>query len=278
MQNAAFRAASIEARYIALDAADFAASWSAVRRLEVRGGNVTLPWKEAACEALDFASPEALLARAANTFWRTPEGALAGMQTDGEGFLRAIGEDFGLAAADLRAVVLGAGGGARSVLHALAGAGAAALYVWNRTRASAVRVADEIRAAGFGSEVVVLGSGNGGNEEGPEARALSGPTAIPALPSGHVIDLLVNATSVAVRGEEHLRVEPRQFPGLRFALDLAYGPDPTPFLNACARSGARTADGRGMLLHQGARSFELWFGRPAPLETMRAALQTRLAG
>jgi shikimate dehydrogenase len=66
------------------------------------------------------------------------------------------------------------------------------------------------------------------------------------------------------------------FPGVRFAMDLIYGCEPTPFLKVYAAAGVRTADGRGMLLHQGARAFELWFDRPAPLEAMRSALADAL--
>jgi shikimate dehydrogenase len=59
-------------------------------------------------------------------------------------------------------------------------------------------------------------------------------------------------------------------------MDLIYGCEPTPFLKVYAAAGVRTADGRGMLLHQGARAFELWFDRPAPLEAMRSALADAL--
>jgi shikimate dehydrogenase len=92
------------------------------------------------------------------------------------------------------------------------------------------------------------------------------------------VDLLVNATSLGLRRGDPSPADPSGFPGLRFAMDLIYGPEPTPFLRAFARAGTRAADGRGMLLHQGACSFELWFGRPAPLAGMREALERALRG
>ena len=273
MQGAAFQALGLDARYLALDVADFAAGWAAVRRLEVRGGNVTVPWKEAAARALDLPAPETLRTRSANTFWRTSDGRLAGTQTDGEGFVRSLQEDFAIDPRGLRVAVLGAGGGGRAVLHALAERGAAALYLWNRAPDRAWRLAKELRAFGYGGELAVIG-----HRDSQANGAAAAPGDAPALPRGHEVDLLVNATSVGLGPADPAPADPRGFPGLRFAIDLIYGPIRTRFLDACARLGARVADGRGMLLHQGARSFELWLGRPAPLEAMRAALTRELSG
>lgn len=256
MHEAAFRAVGVNARYLALEAADFSAAWAAVRRLEIRGGNVTVPWKEAAVEALDRPSREALRTRSANTFWRTAEGLLAGTQTDGEGFIRALQEDFDLSPQGIQGLVLGAGGGARAVVHALADAGAATLYLWNRTADRAARLVEGVRESGFTGELVAL-------EE-------------PRLPPGCTAELVVNATSVGLREASEPVIDPAEIPGLRFAVDLVYGPRETPFVRACGRAGLRVTDGRGMLLHQGARAFELWFGVPAPLDAMRSALERGL--
>ncbi len=260
MYRAAFRSLGIPATYVALDVADFGVAWAAVRRLEIRGGNVTVPWKAAAASALEVASEGVRRLGSANTFWRTHEGAIAGTETDGEGFLRALREVFDLPARGLRVAVLGAGGGGRAVAAALACAGAQTLYLWNRTGSRAERLAATLREAGHGGGVVLL-------EEG-----LLGPR----LPSGATVDLLVNATSLGLRAGDPSPADPTGFPGARYAMDLVYGPEPSPFLLACAAAGARTADGRAMLLHQGARAFELWFDRPAPLEAMRSALADAL--
>ncbi len=251
MHQAAFAALGSRARYLALDVSDFAAGWEALRRLEVRGGNVTIPWKERAAAALDDPSPDSVLCRSANTFWRTPEGRLAGTQTDGEGFLRALWEAFGLAPEGLRVAVLGAGGGARAVLHALARGGAAALHLWNRSTARAEMLARELVRAGFGGELVLL--------EGPRA-AVARP------------DLLVNATSLGLRPHDPAPATAAAFPGIPFAMDLVYGSEPTPFLREFTRGETRVADGRLMLLHQAACSLELWLDKPAPLAEMRKAL------
>jgi shikimate dehydrogenase len=273
MYRAAFRSVGVDALYVALDVRDFAAAWTALGRLEVRGGNVTVPWKEAASRALARVPEGVRRARAANTFWRMPEGGFAGALTDGEGFLRSLREDLGLSPAGLRAAVLGAGGAGRAVAHALAAGGAAALYLWNRTPSLAVRLAAEIRAAGYVGEVLSLAEGAGGGSGSP-APAVSPPV----LPRGHAVDLLVNATWLGMRAADPAPADPRDFPGIRFAVDLVYGHRATLFQRACARGGARVADGRGTLLHQGASAFELWLGLPAPLEAMREVLEAELGG
>jgi shikimate dehydrogenase len=256
MHRAAFRALGISASYVALDATAFEPAWEAVRRLRIAGGNVTVPWKEAAAAALEAPSEDARRLRSANTFWLTPQGRIAGTETDGEGFLRALREEFGVTGAGLRAAVLGAGGGGRAVAGALARAGASMLYLWNRTPGKAERLAGLLAETGFRSGVEVLPSG-------PAPRE---------LPGGAPVDLLVNATSLGLSAGDPSPADPVRFPGLRFAMDLVYGRVPSAFVRACRAAGARTADGRAMLLHQGACAFEIWFGRPAPLEAMRRAL------
>jgi shikimate dehydrogenase len=260
MHRAAFRARSISATYVALDVTDFEAGWTAVRRLGIRGGNVTVPWKAAAAAALDAASEASRSLNSANTFWRTGGGTLAGTETDGEGFVRAIAEAFDLSPKDLRVAVLGAGGAGRAVASALAEAGAARLYLWNRTRARAESLAARLLERGVEVGVSLL-------DEGPLG---------PRLPAGAVVDLVVNATSLGLRRPAPPLADPSDFPGTAHAMDLVYGREPSAFLRAFEAAGARTSDGLAMLLHQGARAFELWFDEPAPLEIMRSALADAL--
>jgi shikimate dehydrogenase len=261
MYRAAFRSLGISAAYVALDVREFEPAWLAVRRLRIRGGNVTVPWKEAAAGALDEVSQGARRLGSANTFWRTSGDRIAGTETDGEGFLRAVEEAFGTPASGLRVAVLGAGGAGRAIAAALAAAGAPAIALWSRTRERTERLAAELRGEGYEGALAELESGAGG----------------PRLPPGEGVDLLVNATSLGLRSGDPAPADPADFPGARFAMDLVYGREPSAFLRACAAAGAQTADGRAMLLHQGARAFELWFARPAPLDAMRAALAHALA-
>ncbi|HEY7530670.1 MAG TPA: shikimate dehydrogenase, partial [Gemmatimonadota bacterium] len=181
MQEAAFRAAGLDARYLALQVADFDAAWEAVRRLRVRGGNVTVPWKREALRAVSEPSERARRVGSVNTFWRTAEGGFAGTETDGPGFLRALEEAWGGPAAGLRFVLAGAGGAGRAVAHALHEAGAARLLLWNRTPDRARQLAGELQTGPGAPRVEVL--------ERPAAAASD------VFPEA---DVLVDATSTGL--------------------------------------------------------------------------------
>jgi shikimate dehydrogenase len=99
------------------------------------------------------------------------------------------------------------------------------------------------------------------------------------LPDGKV-DLLVNATSVGLKRGDGLPLDEEQFPVQRAAAvyDMIYRPAETTLLKVAKAAGCRTANGTGMLLHQGARALELWTGRTAPVEIMRDALVKNVYG
>ena len=99
------------------------------------------------------------------------------------------------------------------------------------------------------------------------------------LPDSEV-DLLLNATSIGLKRGDGLPVDEGQFPlqRARAVYDMIYRPAETSLLKAAKSAGCRTANGTGMLLHQGARALELWTGRMAPLEVMRNALVKNVYG
>ncbi|HBY95477.1 MAG TPA: shikimate dehydrogenase, partial [Chloroflexi bacterium] len=156
-----------------------------------------------------------------------------------------------------RAVVLGAGGAARAVVYALLAAHAQVIIA-NRTVAHARRLGDQLGAL-FGARVFVL----------PLTTDLA-----PLLASA---DLLVNTTSVGMArpGDPRPVADPLPFGlALRRGItvnDLVYAPRETALLCRARAAGARTVDGLGMLVHQGAAAFELWTGQKAPVEIMRVA-------
>jgi shikimate dehydrogenase len=217
------------------------------------GANVTVPHKEAVFSAVDDASLVARRAGAVNTIIPR-DGRLYGENTDVHGFvvpLRERGFDFGTAAA----VVAGAGGAARGIVVALLDAGIGRVTIVNRTlaRAEAIRSALD------------------------DARIAVAPLAA-ARDAAVGADLLINATSLGW-GSEQLPVDPSVFDALApdaIAYDLTSRE--TLFLRAATAVGRPTIDGLPMLVHQGARSFELWTGRDAPLDVMwRAAVAARAA-
>jgi shikimate dehydrogenase len=199
------------------------------------GGNVTLPHKEAAFRACAVATPIASRLEAANTLWL--EGSrLCGDNTDVYGFAANLDDH----APDWRrgstALVIGAGGASRAMLQALIEAKFKSVVVLNRTLARA-----EALARHFGDPV-----------------SAGGLVALPAVIAE--ADLVVNATSAGLHGEEGLVVPWHAAKTGAIATDLIYVPLVTPFLKGARESGLRTVDGLGMLLHQAVPGFERWFG------------------
>ena len=217
------------------------------------GANVTVPHKEAVFAAMDDVSDLALRAGAVNTIIPR-NGRLFGDNTDIHGFVVSLRERE-VRFEELDAIVLGAGGAARGIVVALLNAGVRRIHVLNRTIARA-----EHLAAALGDDRVRSATSN-------QAQALASDAG-----------LIVNATSIGWQGHD-LPLDPAAFgvmPPAAIAYDLTYRE--TPYLRAARAAGLATIDGLPMLVHQGARSFELWTGQPAPIDIMwSAALAARAA-
>jgi shikimate dehydrogenase len=225
-----------------------------VLRLSLRGfvgANVTIPHKEAVL-ALSNPDARAQAVGAANTLW-FESGELHATNTDVEGFINnldacAPGWD---AAED--ALVLGAGGSSRAVVFGLLERGIRRVHLANRTLARA-----EILASQFG----------------PRVQPVAWDDIAAVLPRA---GLLVNTTSLGMKGQPALEVDVGRLPQTAVVADLVYVPLVTPLLAAARGRGLRTADGLGMLLHQAVRGFELWFGRrPAVTAELRALVEADL--
>jgi shikimate dehydrogenase len=256
MQEAAFAAAGLNWRYITLRvvAADLPAAVAGLRALNFQGINLTIPHKVAILPLLDEVAPDAALIGAVNTVRRAGD-RLIGENTDGKGFLRSVREDAGVDPAGKRVVFLGAGGAARAMTVELALAGARHITVVNR---SADRGKALVRQL---------------NEKTPvqaEFEPWDGDYGVPAD-----ADILVNATSIGlfpdVAAMPCVALDSIR-PGL-LVCDVIPNPPQTAFLKAAATRGARTLDGLGMLVYQGAIAFKLWTGVDADVAVMRRALE-----
>lgn len=245
MHNAAFRELGLDWRYVKLPVppARLAEVVAALPGSGYRGANVTIPHKLAALTLADGASAAAREIGAANTL-TFRDGAIEADNTDAAGLIEAIDASL----SGLRAIVLGAGGAGRAAAWALRQAGAAEVAVWNRTADRASALAREMGVAAV------------------------------ATPNEVAADILVNATSVgldpALPPDEALAglgIAGRRPPAI--VVDLVYRADgsETPVLGWARDAGARAVDGIEVLVRQGALSFELWTGREAPLDVMRAA-------
>lgn len=233
-------------------AAELPARFQQLREERALGANVTVPHKEAAFAAMDSVSDVARRAGAVNTII-VHDGLLTGDNTDVHGFVVPLRER-GFAFAASRAVIIGAGGAARGVAVALLDAGIVQLTIVNRSVERAVAIADALADSRVSTQRL---------------------DAIECTADG--ADLLVNATSVGWDGASPVddHVLGLLAPGA-IAYDLTYRE--TSFLRAAARAGVTALDGLPMLVHQGARSFELWTGMTAPVEVMwRAAVAARTA-
>jgi shikimate dehydrogenase len=241
MQNAALAATGLAGEYayarVAVAPDELAARLPRLAHAGFHGVNVTIPHKEEALALATEASPAARAIGAANTLTFGPDGAIRAENTDAPGLLDALGEPV-----PRTALVLGAGGSARAVAYALREAGAA-VAVWNRSAERARRLATELGVA------AVDGA----------ARA----------------EALVNCTSVGLRDPaetfKELPLTSDDLGEYACVVDLVYRSGGTELLHEAERRGCRCVDGLEILVRQGARSFEIWTGRSAPLDVMRQA-------
>lgn len=248
LQNAAFRAADLEGTYLALrvDRQDLEGLLNGIARAG-GAGNVTLPHKEQAAQVVERLLPAAERTRACNTFW-LEEGRVVGDNTDVDGFRQAVRRLLGREATGLRVLLLGAGGAARAVLHALVEDGGDVIWIRNRSPERARELA------------ATLGEGR--------ARVWDGAASAPGE-----VDLVVNATRLGMGAGDPLPLSAHELPpGEPACLDLVYRPDETAWVRGMRALGLPAEDGGEMLVQQGAAAFVRWWGRPAPLEVMRQAL------
>ena len=268
MQNAALRECGIDMQHtrLHLRREDLGEAVALIRQSGFVGFNVTLPHKEEVRDLLDQIDTTAEPIGAINTVINR-SGKLIGFNTDGAGFSRAVREVFSVDLRDLRVLLVGAGGAAQAIAFECARENCERLVVANRTRAKADRLVQKLQPFFTGPRVL-----------GPVARLQStGLTETDLRAQVPHTDLLVNATPL---GLEHARQSPvpaRLLAPHLMVYDTVYGPTRTPLLVAASDAGARASNGASMLLHQGARAFELWFGREAPLPVMRLALNAALS-
>jgi shikimate dehydrogenase len=211
------------------------------RTPNARGCNLTLPHKIEIMPLLDRIHPLAARIGAVNTVVKQPDGTLEGRNSDGFGFMETLRHN----APHWRpeagpAVVLGAGGAARAIVATLMDAGVPELRLVNRTQSTAIDLGVAF-TPNDGRQIVV-------DRWNDRAQALDG------------VSLLVNATSLGMKGQPPLDLDLAHLPHAAAVCDIVYTPLETALLAAARGRGNRCIDGLGMLLHQGRPGFEAWFG------------------
>jgi shikimate dehydrogenase len=274
MQDAAFSASGIAARYELWDTelADLPLRIASLRKPEILGANVTIPYKTAVLPLLDVASREALYCtQAANTIVceATPTGIhLIGHNTDVPGLQRVLREEQAWSAGK-RLTVLGAGGAARAAVAVALLEGAEPWVVARKPTAGRKLLASfAVRRP----ESSVPESTNWRNWQDHVIDQADTGKLLAVLAETSV---LIQATPVGTSDPDATPVPLawlRQLPREAFVFDMVYNPSATALVRAALAYGLRASGGVPMLLYQGAAAFSLWTGRPAPLDQMRAAL------
>lgn len=262
MQNAAFKALGLNWRYLNFEvtAENLGNAVLGMRAMNnFRGVNCTIPHKVAVLQYLDEIAPSAQVIGAVNTVRRDGD-RLIGENTDGKGFMRALGDDADIDAAGTHAVVLGAGGAARAIAVELALAGARRITVVNRS-------------TDRGETLVRLL-----NEKTPAQAEFVAWADAYRVPDG--ADLLINATSIGLfpNVEETPDIDFDSITPGMVVCDVIPNPPRTPFLRRAAEHGATVLDGLGMLVYQGAIAFKMWTGQEPSVEVMHAALAAEFGG
>ena len=245
MHNAAFAALKMNWVYLPfhVEPQNLRAALDGVRTMNFRGVNLTVPHKILAVDIVNEMDATARKLGAVNTVV-VESGKLRGFNTDGYGFSKAIKEEFDMTLKGKRILILGAGGAGRAIAIQCAHEGAAKVIVANRTPG---RLPDTIGLDAVGP---VIGQ----------------------------VDLLVNATSVGLKPGEALPITREMFRPELAVYDTIYRPAETELIRQASDAGAKFANGLSMLLHQGAKSFEIWTKRKAPLAVMRRALRAAVYG
>ncbi len=253
MQQAAFDHLGVDARYELWDRspAELAEAIAELRTEDFLGANVTIPHKERVVTHTDRQTDEAHVTGAVNTL--TKEGRkLVGHNTDVPGFKVALDRLVGKQKMPRQAVVLGAGGGSRAVVYGLIREGFQRIVVFNRHLHRAEGMVKHFARSSSHMDL----------------RAMPWHESIIESELSKA-KVLINATSIGLSSDESPIPAEILVPEL-LVLDLIYAH--TRLLRDAEAAGCATADGELMLLHQGAASFTLWTGQPAPIDVMHAAL------
>ncbi|MGH9300694.1 MAG: shikimate dehydrogenase [Acidimicrobiales bacterium] len=265
IHNAAFSATGLDWAFVAFPvrAGEVGPALTGAQALGVAGLSVTMPHKAAVFEALSDLTPAARRLESVNVVFRR-QGELAGDNTDGAGLINWMAAECQFEAEGKRCVILGAGGAARSVVLALAQAGAVEVTVLNRTAERAEKAAllagpvGRVGLAGALAEADLVVNATplgmiGANRDGPSTGSLA---ATPAVDQEFV----------------GLGIGPGHFRPGQLVVDMVYHPATTALMEMARRQGAQVHNGLGLLVHQAALAFELWTGAKAPLRVMRDAV------
>jgi 3-dehydroquinate dehydratase / shikimate dehydrogenase len=235
MLNAALRRENVNAVYLPLHVKKMDDLLTCIRELPIHGISVTMPYKQEILEHLDKTDEITTKIGACNTVLRGSDGKLYGFNTDVAGVLRPLEQRVPLQG--LRVLVLGAGGAARAAVFGLRGRGAE-VCIYNRTAPTAQKLARQADAKTI-------------------SRANLAKTPF---------DVIIHATPVGMDGKSAL-LEAKEL-NAKYLFEMVYSPAETPLVRMAREKGMQIIPGAEMFVHQGARQFEIWTAKPAPVDEM----------
>jgi 3-dehydroquinate dehydratase / shikimate dehydrogenase len=241
MMNTAFRRENINAVYVPLQTSDAADLLSCVREMPIQGLSITMPLKEEVLKHLDKTDALSAKIGACNTLIRSQDGKLYGFNTDVAGVLRPLEQRLSLTGA--RILVIGAGGAARAAIFGLRDRNAE-VWVMNRTAEKAQKLARQAHAHYVSH---------------PHLKKLE-------------FDVIINATPVGMNGSRPQSPLEESELRTRYLFEMIYNPAETKLVKMARAKGIQVIPGSEMFVHQGARQFEIWTGKPAPVEDMHRSV------
>jgi 3-dehydroquinate dehydratase / shikimate dehydrogenase len=246
MINTAFRRENVNAVYLALHAKRLDDLMACVNDIPINGLSVTMPYKEQILQFLDKTDPPTAKIGACNTVVRAQDAKLYGFNTDVAGVVRPLEMRIRLAGAKI--LVLGAGGSARAAVFGLKERGVD-VYILNRTAGPAQRLAKQARAKAINRTML----------------------------KKMEFDVIINSTPVGMDGNrDPLPISEAEFKA-RYFFDMVYTPSETRMIKIARAKGMHVMPGSEMFVQQGARQFEIWTGKPAPLMDMQRVVDFALA-
>jgi 3-dehydroquinate dehydratase/shikimate dehydrogenase len=250
IMNAAFRRENVNAVYLGLHAKTLKDLLNCVRQIPIHGLSITMPYKEAILPYLDNTDSHTTKIGACNTVVRAQDGKLYGFNTDTSGVVRPLERRLSTLQ-DAKILILGAGGAARAAVFGLRERGAQ-IFILNRSAAPAQKLARRAHARSI---------------KRADLKKLA-------------FDVIINATPVGMGNTRETPLQEKEI-NTRYAFDMIYDPGETRFLKLAKERGAQIIPGIEMFVHQAARQFEIWTGKPAPqddmLQVVLLALQERAA-
>ena len=245
IMNAALRRENVNGVFLALNAKSLKDLLACVKEIPIHGLAVTMPYKEAIIPYLDNTDPHTTKIGACNTVVRSQDGKLYGFNTDTSGVVRPLEQRLPLN--DARVLVLGAGGAARAAVFGLRDRGAQ-VFILNRSADAAQKLARQAKARTI---------------KRADLKKLE-------------FDVIINATPVGMGNTRESPLNADEIKA-KFVFDMVYDPAETRLLQLAKERGAEVIPGAEMFVHQAARQFEIWTGKPAPREDMLRIVNLALA-